>query len=132
MVLWLMKISLDQRVFLYAGDLQFMTAGKGVVHSEMPVANADGSPTVGLQLWVDLPNNMKGVKPRYRDLRGKSQKLLQMTVKLPSRSYLVDHMELNQSKNWLTPLSITITTRSKPVVNLNKNYNQDSTISCMC
>lgn len=54
---------------LYAGDLQFMTAGKGVVHSEMPVANADGSPTVGLQLWVDLPNNMKGVKPRYRDLR---------------------------------------------------------------
>lgn len=54
---------------LYAGDLQFMTAGKGVVHSEMPVPNPDGSPTVGLQLWVDLPNNMKGIKPRYRDLR---------------------------------------------------------------
>ncbi|EMG47859.1 hypothetical protein G210_1691 [Candida maltosa Xu316] len=54
---------------LYPGDLQFMTAGKGVVHSEMPVPNPDGSPTIGLQLWVDLPNNMKGVKPRYRDLR---------------------------------------------------------------
>ena len=54
---------------LYPGDLQFMTAGKGVVHSEMPVPNEDGSPSVGLQLWVDLPNDMKDVKPRYRDLR---------------------------------------------------------------
>lgn len=57
------------RGMLYKGDLQFMTAGKGVVHSEMPVPNKDGSPSVGLQLWVDLPNDMKGVKPRYRDLR---------------------------------------------------------------
>ena len=118
---------------LYAGDLQFMTAGKGVVHSEMPVANADGSPTVGLQLWVDLPNNMKGVKPRYRDLReweipevvtddGK------VTIKVISgRSHGVESV-----KELAYTLSITITTRSKPVVNLNKNYNQDSTISCMC
>ncbi|KAF6063158.1 Pirin family protein [Candida albicans] len=54
---------------LYAGDLQFMTAGKGIVHSEMPVANEDGSPTVGLQLWVDLPDALKDTEPRYRDLR---------------------------------------------------------------
>ncbi|KAK6454114.1 RNA pol II transcription cofactor [Scheffersomyces xylosifermentans] len=54
---------------LYGGDLQFMTAGKGVVHSEMPVPSEDGSPTVGLQLWVDLPENLKDAKPRYRDLR---------------------------------------------------------------
>ncbi|EAZ63815.1 RNA pol II transcription cofactor [Scheffersomyces stipitis CBS 6054] len=54
---------------LYGGDLQFMTAGKGVVHSEMPVPNEDGSPTVGLQLWVDLPESLKDAKPRYRDLR---------------------------------------------------------------
>ncbi|KAI5906319.1 Pirin, partial [Candida parapsilosis] len=38
-------------------------------HSEMPVPNADGSPTVGMQLWVDLPKNLKKVEPRYRDLR---------------------------------------------------------------
>ncbi|EGW35314.1 pirin-like protein Prn4 [Spathaspora passalidarum NRRL Y-27907] len=54
---------------LYAGDLQFMTAGRGVVHSEMPVPNDDGSPTVGLQLWVDLPDKLKDSEPRYRDLR---------------------------------------------------------------
>jgi redox-sensitive bicupin YhaK (pirin superfamily) len=52
-----------------AGDLQFMTAGRGIVHAEMPQQNADGSPNVGMQLWVDLPANLKSCEPRYRDLR---------------------------------------------------------------
>ncbi|OKL56971.1 hypothetical protein UA08_07786 [Talaromyces atroroseus] len=51
------------------GDLQFMTAGKGIMHAEMPHENEDGSPNVGMQLWVDLPKNLKYVDPRYRDLR---------------------------------------------------------------
>lgn len=54
---------------LYPGDLQFMTAGRGIVHSEMPVRQDDGSPTEGLQLWVDLPAPLKDCAPRYRDLR---------------------------------------------------------------
>lgn len=54
---------------LYPGDLQFMTAGKGIVHSEMPVEPEDGSPAVLLQLWVDLPKELKECPPRYRDLR---------------------------------------------------------------
>lgn len=52
-----------------AGDLQFMTAGRGIVHAEMPRQNADGSANVGLQLWVDLPAALKMCEPRYRDLR---------------------------------------------------------------
>lgn len=56
---------------LSAGDLQFMTAGKGIVHSEMPVKMDNGEPAVGLQLWVDLPKDMKNYEPRYRDLRSK-------------------------------------------------------------
>jgi redox-sensitive bicupin YhaK (pirin superfamily) len=51
------------------GDLQFMTAGRGIVHAEMPVQNEDGSANVGLQLWVDLPKELKGCEPRYRDLK---------------------------------------------------------------
>lgn len=51
------------------GDLQFMTAGRGIVHSEMPVPSDDGTPSNGLQLWVDLPEVLKESKPRYRDLR---------------------------------------------------------------
>ncbi|KAG4418330.1 hypothetical protein IFR04_008539 [Cadophora malorum] len=52
-----------------AGDLQFMTAGKGIMHAEMPRQNADGSANVGMQLWVDLPEKLKKCEPRYRDLR---------------------------------------------------------------
>lgn len=53
------------------GDLQFMTAGRGVVHAEMPVKQLDGKNTVGMQLWVDLPENLKACEPRYRDLKAK-------------------------------------------------------------
>ena len=56
------------------GDLQFMTAGAGVVHSEMPRYERDEHgeyiPVEGMQLWVDLPENLKMCEPRYRDLRG--------------------------------------------------------------
>lgn len=51
------------------GDLQFMTAGRGIMHAEMPHENPDGSPNVGMQLWVDLPKALKMCEPRYRDLR---------------------------------------------------------------
>lgn len=54
---------------LSAGDLQFMTAGRGIVHAEMPRQNPDGSANTGLQLWVDLPEDLKACEPRYRDLR---------------------------------------------------------------
>lgn len=50
-----------------AGDLQFMTAGRGIMHAEMP--RQDGSTTIGMQLWVDLPEKLKKCEPRYRDLR---------------------------------------------------------------
>jgi len=56
---------------LRAGDLQFMTAGRGIMHSEQPLPDPDGGPGVGFQLWVDLPKHLKMCEPRYRDLRAK-------------------------------------------------------------
>ncbi|KGK37133.1 hypothetical protein CAS74_004341 [Pichia kudriavzevii] len=53
---------------LRPGDLQFMTAGKGIVHSEMPYSE-DNTNVEGMQLWVDLPKELKHSAPRYRDLR---------------------------------------------------------------
>ncbi|KAF1810535.1 RmlC-like cupin [Eremomyces bilateralis CBS 781.70] len=50
---------------LEPGDLQFMTAGRGIVHAEMPAKEENE----GMQLWVDLPEELKGCEPRYRDLR---------------------------------------------------------------
>ncbi|XP_034731136.1 pirin [Etheostoma cragini] len=51
---------------LTAGDLQWMTAGQGVVHAEMPVSE---EPVVGLQLWVNLPRRDKMVEPAYQELK---------------------------------------------------------------
>ncbi|XP_060890972.1 pirin isoform X2 [Labrus mixtus] len=52
---------------LKPGDLQWMTAGRGVVHAEMPVSE---EPVVGLQLWVNLPSRDKMVEPTYQELKG--------------------------------------------------------------
>lgn len=52
------------------GDLQFMTAGKGIMHSEIPLPRDDGADNVGVQLWVDLPQHLKMCEPRYRDVKG--------------------------------------------------------------
>lgn len=49
---------------LEAGDVQWMTAGRGVLHSEMP----DG-PVHTLQLWLNLPAKLKMIPARYRDQR---------------------------------------------------------------
>lgn len=57
------------RGILHAGDLQFMTAGRGIMHSEQPMPDPDGKPGAGFQLWVDLPQHLKMCEPRYRDLR---------------------------------------------------------------
>ncbi|KND01830.1 uncharacterized protein SPPG_03620 [Spizellomyces punctatus DAOM BR117] len=51
------------------GDLQWMTAGRGIMHAEMP---ASDEPAHGLQLWVNLPKKDKMVKPRYQELLDKN------------------------------------------------------------
>jgi redox-sensitive bicupin YhaK (pirin superfamily) len=56
--------------FLRPGSVQWMTAGSGVVHSEMPAASVqrDGGRVHGLQLWVNLPRADKMTPPRYQDI----------------------------------------------------------------
>jgi hypothetical protein len=51
---------------IQAGDVQWMTAGRGIIHSEMP-ERADGR-LRGLQLWVNLPARLKMTAPRYQDI----------------------------------------------------------------
>jgi quercetin 2,3-dioxygenase len=55
---------------LRPGDVQWMTAGDGVIHSEMPTAafQARGGLTHGFQLWVNLPRADKRMRPRYQDV----------------------------------------------------------------
>jgi redox-sensitive bicupin YhaK (pirin superfamily) len=55
---------------LTPGDVQWMTAGSGVVHSEMPAAafQASGGRMHGFQLWVNLPRRDKMMAPRYQEI----------------------------------------------------------------
>ena len=48
-----------------SGDIQWMTAGSGIIHQEMPKGAADGT-MWGFQLWANLPASRKMMKPRYR------------------------------------------------------------------
>jgi redox-sensitive bicupin YhaK (pirin superfamily) len=53
---------------LEPGDVQLMTAGRGIIHSEDPLI---GETVHSLQLWVNLPSSLKMTKPRYQDLKSK-------------------------------------------------------------
>lgn len=55
---------------LGAGDVQWMTAGSGIMHQEMPKGNAKGQ-MHGFQLWANLPASLKMTTPRYQDVQGK-------------------------------------------------------------
>ena len=64
------KDSQGNRGQLRPGDVQWMTAGSGVVHSEMPEPSfqAKGGRMHGFQLWVNLPARDKMTKPRYQEI----------------------------------------------------------------
>ncbi|KAF9264726.1 hypothetical protein L218DRAFT_957931 [Marasmius fiardii PR-910] len=63
--------SAGHRGTIETGGVQWMTAGKGIIHAEMPV-HGDGNPDPsGLQLWIDLPKQYKLVDPTYQELGAK-------------------------------------------------------------
>jgi len=66
--------SAGHRGRLGPGDVQWMTAGSGVVHSEMPSPDllAAGGRMHGFQVWVNLPAADKMIKPRYQEVSGEA------------------------------------------------------------
>lgn len=60
--------SLGNTGTLGAGDVQWMTAGSGIMHQEMPKGTATGQ-MHGFQLWANLPASLKMTAPRYQDVR---------------------------------------------------------------
>lgn len=59
--------SLGNRGVISPGDVQWMTAGSGIIHQEMPKGDADGK-MYGFQLWANLPAANKMMEPRYRGI----------------------------------------------------------------
>ncbi|MFX1346444.1 MAG: pirin family protein [Promethearchaeota archaeon] len=61
--------SLGNGGVIHAGDVQWMTAGSGIIHQEMPKQEANDTLLWGFQLWANLPASYKMMSPRYRDLK---------------------------------------------------------------
>src|SRR5579859_4696613 len=60
--------SLGNRGSLGVGDVQWMTAGRGIMHQEMPQGDGNGR-MHGFQLWANLPSSLKMTAPRYQDIK---------------------------------------------------------------
>ena len=65
---WSTATASGNRGTLGAGDVQWMTAGSGILHQEMPKGDAQGR-MHGFQLWANLPSSLKMTAPRYQDIR---------------------------------------------------------------
>ncbi len=59
--------SMGNRGAIGAGDIQWMTAGRGIVHQEMPRGDGEGR-MHGFQLWANLPSSLKMTTPRYQEI----------------------------------------------------------------
>lgn len=136
-ITYLLSGSVDHEDFtgsrgtIHSGDLQFMTAGRGIVHAEMPgkpdPANP-GAPNVGMQLWVDLPQELKYCEPRYRDLRAEeipqvkcSEGKVQIKIISGESQGVESVKDLAYTPVWL--LDITIAPGGRIAQPLPKGYN---------
>jgi redox-sensitive bicupin YhaK (pirin superfamily) len=60
--------SMGNRGAIAAGDVQWMTAGRGIIHQEMPKGDTEGR-MHGFQLWANLPATLKMTEPRYQEIK---------------------------------------------------------------
>ena len=60
--------SMGNKGVISSGDTQWMTAGSGIIHQEMPQGDPEGR-MEGFQLWANLPKSHKMMDPRYRDVK---------------------------------------------------------------
>ena len=60
--------SLGNKGVIHPGEVQWMTAGSGIIHEEMPFGDSKGN-VAGFQLWANLPASDKMISPQYRDIK---------------------------------------------------------------
>ena len=90
--------SLGNKGVIQSGEAQWMTAGFGIIHQEMPQVVDH---MLGLQLWINLPRNQKMCEPIYRDLTQETMIEIvgdKKTVRLIAGEYEGKQVGVNQSK----------------------------------
>jgi hypothetical protein len=100
--------SMGNRGTIFPGEVQWMTAGSGIIHQEMPKGGEDGV-MWGLQLWANLPASQKMMDPRYREVKSADIPVVKFTngayagvicgevngVKGPVRDIVIDPLYLD-------------------------------------
>jgi len=76
--------SLGNSGIIDSGDVQWMTAGSGIIHQEMPKGDANGR-MEGFQLWANLPATEKMMPPRYRDVKSNDIPLVSLENNIQAR-----------------------------------------------
>jgi len=88
--------SLGNGGIIEAGDVQWMTAGSGIIHQEMPKKDINDNYLAGFQLWANLPASHKMMDPRYRDV--KSNEIPEISLNDNSIMIKIIGGELNGTK----------------------------------
>jgi len=112
---------------LNAGDVQWMTAGSGVIHSEMPGKELleKGGKMHGFQLWVNLPKKDKMIKPRYQDLPANKIPIAQnngVTVKVIAGESM-EKQAITETRTPITYLHFTLQPGANVKQSIPQNYN---------
>ncbi len=109
------------------GDVQWMTAGSGVIHSEMPEKEflQNGGTLHGFQLWVNLPKKDKMMKPRYQDLSANKIPIAQndgVKVKVIAGKSMGEKAVI-ETRTPITYLHFTLQPNAQVVQTIPQNYN---------
>jgi redox-sensitive bicupin YhaK (pirin superfamily) len=109
------------------GDVQWMTAGSGVIHSEMPEKEfvQKGGKLHGFQLWVNLPKKDKMMNPRYQDISANKIPVAQkegIKVKVIAGESM-DKKAVIETRTPIVYLHFTIQPNSQVVQNISQKYN---------
>jgi redox-sensitive bicupin YhaK (pirin superfamily) len=121
------KDSLGNEGFLQGGDVQWMTAGSGVIHSEGPSEqfSKEGGDMELIQLWVNLPGEHKMTTPKYQDIKKETIPLINeggFELSLVSGEY----KELKGPASTFTPITammISFEEGAKTEIELPSSYN---------
>jgi redox-sensitive bicupin YhaK (pirin superfamily) len=114
---------------LYSGDVQWMTAGSGVIHSEMPEKEfaKKGGKLHGFQLWVNLPKKDKMINPRYQDVSSDKIPIVKsddgkVRVKVIAGDFMGQQSVID-TKTPITYLHFTLQSNAQVAQKVPKEYN---------
>ncbi len=116
--------SIGNKGVIGPGELQWMTAGRGIMHQEMPVASREG--IEGFQFWVNLPKSKKRIQPSYQSMTRGTLKIVKHStyeVRVISGEYQGLVGPIDKSELGIQMLHVICDEESEIIINRDKGKN---------